>query len=468
MSGLLSLLTGAADQLDFIPGFDPRKDKRGLISALLGGGQKPIAPMPAPTQPKRNMGDIMQIMSQPPAPGGAAPQGGPPLPGDYSTKLSFFDALNPFKDTMQIRANDQARYNMARSQYTAQQAQAAAAQQRSQRTSDATQYGLSGRDALAFINSGEVPDAKVVNSGDSVFVNGGYQQAPETFTAETDALGRPMAFGNVSGAFRDPVGPAEPFSLTDGAQMRDPITGELIAHNEKNFAPPGNGITVKPDGTIQIGGKPSEYSLDPTAPKGKQSGLVFDDQGMIRLSPNPQQAGFNKAALKFNDLAAKNNLVQDDLQRALDSFTVVNEETGQREVKSGQMAAGPASVFAGIPVFGASTPAGTLEGFITTIKANVGFDELQAMREASPTGGALGQVSEQEIKFLQALLGDLEQARDPEVLAYNLERLKTFLAGRQQRYADAFAADYPEIGAAVERREGAKRTVEDLVNHYAD
>ena len=40
---------------------------------------------------------------------------------------------------------------------------------------------------------------------------------------------------------------------------------------------------------------------------------------------------------------------------------------------------------------------------LDTIKANIGFDKLQKMRDASPTGGALGQVSERELGFLQSL-----------------------------------------------------------------
>lgn len=50
----------------------------------------------------------------------------------------------------------------------------------------------------------------------------------------------------------------------------------------------------------------------------------------------------------------------------------------------------------------------TLARKIDTIKANIGFDELQAMREASPTGGALGQVAVQEINYLQSTLGSLD------------------------------------------------------------
>ena len=65
---------------------------------------------------------------------------------------------------------------------------------------------------------------------------------------------------------------------------------------------------------------------------------------------------------------------------------------------------------------------------LNTVKANIGFDKLQAMRAASPTGGALGQVSEFENVLLQATYGSLEQSQDPNELLYNLRRIRKLYA----------------------------------------
>lgn len=65
----------------------------------------------------------------------------------------------------------------------------------------------------------------------------------------------------------------------------------------------------------------------------------------------------------------------------------------------------------------------TVNARLGTIQANVGFDELQEMRDNSPTGGALGQVSEREIDFLQALRGNISIGLDAPELAYNIARL---------------------------------------------
>ena len=44
-----------------------------------------------------------------------------------------------------------------------------------------------------------------------------------------------------------------------------------------------------------------------------------------------------------------------------------------------------------------------------TVVSNIGFERLQAMRDASPTGGALGQVSDNELRLLSSALGSLSQ-----------------------------------------------------------
>jgi len=54
---------------------------------------------------------------------------------------------------------------------------------------------------------------------------------------------------------------------------------------------------------------------------------------------------------------------------------------------------------------------------IEPIQASIGFDRLQRMRDASPTGGALGQVSERELDLLMSTLSNLDQAQsEPQFL----------------------------------------------------
>jgi hypothetical protein len=72
---------------------------------------------------------------------------------------------------------------------------------------------------------------------------------------------------------------------------------------------------------------------------------------------------------------------------------------------------------------------------VLTLKANLGFDRLQQMREASPTGGALGQVAVQELEALQASVGSLEVGQSQSELKRNLDKIdkhyKAWLAAVQ-------------------------------------
>lgn len=65
-----------------------------------------------------------------------------------------------------------------------------------------------------------------------------------------------------------------------------------------------------------------------------------------------------------------------------------------------------------------------IEGYITTVKANIGFDKLQSMRDASPTGGALGQVSELELKQLNSAIAALDLNQHPSVIMENLAQIR--------------------------------------------
>ena len=71
------------------------------------------------------------------------------------------------------------------------------------------------------------------------------------------------------------------------------------------------------------------------------------------------------------------------------------------------------------------TDAGVLARYLETIKANVGFRALQEMRDNSPTGGALGNVSELELKQLNAVKGSLEIRTTAEQLLETLDTVDT-------------------------------------------
>lgn len=88
--------------------------------------------------------------------------------------------------------------------------------------------------------------------------------------------------------------------------------------------------------------------------------------------------------------------------------------------KVGGFTAGFGGLLANVP----GTKARNLQADIDTIKANLGFQQLQAMRDASPTGGALGQVTERELGFLQSTVASLDQLQSPDELRRALNQIK--------------------------------------------
>lgn len=64
-----------------------------------------------------------------------------------------------------------------------------------------------------------------------------------------------------------------------------------------------------------------------------------------------------------------------------------------------------------------------LERKLDTIKANIAFDKLNKLRQASPTGGAVGQVSDKDMELLQAVLGSLSTDQSPDELRNSLKTI---------------------------------------------
>jgi len=88
------------------------------------------------------------------------------------------------------------------------------------------------------------------------------------------------------------------------------------------------------------------------------------------------------------------------------------------------------------------TTAKDFQANLDSLKANIGFQALQAMREASPTGGALGNISDTENKLLQARFGALEIGQSPKQLVENLKKVRKRIVQNYSITRAAFANEY--------------------------
>jgi len=119
---------------------------------------------------------------------------------------------------------------------------------------------------------------------------------------------------------------------------------------------------------------------------------------------------------------------------------------------------------------------------LETMKNNIAVDELQRMRQSSPTGGAMGNVSDRDIALLTGALGRLEVERDPERLVEDIQNIvSTYqrIVGYAQQ--DAESAEYraqlrrqrsgasfgPQPRPTPTPAAGAEPSIDDLLNQYA-
>jgi hypothetical protein len=106
------------------------------------------------------------------------------------------------------------------------------------------------------------------------------------------------------------------------------------------------------------------------------------------------------------------------------------------------------------------------------IEASIGFERLQQMRDASPTGGALGQVTERELDLLKSTLGSLDQAQSEKQFLETLSQVETIYEGIIRKF-DAYppeamaAAGYtPRLSNAPSSGQSGGATDEDLLKKY--
>lgn len=165
----------------------------------------------------------------------------------------------------------------------------------------------------------------------------------------------------------------------------------------------GGGTTIN---MPQVGNIPAGYELYTDPETGGRS---------MRPIPGSPAATEAQQAIEQAEIGKETtnrsaNIVIEDIDRALETIERIPNAT-----------TGPGgAVLQNVPGTGAYNVA----NLVQTVRANAGFDRLQAMRDSSPTGGALGAINKTEMDLLQAAIGNLSLAQDSEQLVYNLKRVK--------------------------------------------
>ena len=151
-------------------------------------------------------------------------------------------------------------------------------------------------------------------------------------------------------------------------------------------------------------------------------------EGLAPKEIQAREAKYPQAITALKGFDAKTNKLVRDIDELIANKDGLNEITGY---------------IAGRTDLSAMSNAGrqALAKF-NTITAKGGFSELQDMRNASPTGGALGNVSNQEGQQLVAAFGTLSRTQNADDLRSSLTAIKSDLQGSKQRVKEAFDETY--------------------------
>lgn len=102
------------------------------------------------------------------------------------------------------------------------------------------------------------------------------------------------------------------------------------------------------------------------------------------------------------------------------------------------------------------TKATDLRKTIDTLKAALSFDTLQEMRNNSPTGGALGAISERELDLLGSTVASLDATQSPTQLKENIEKVIDHYNTYRDAAEQAYNSEYGEAEETPEQAPAAK------------
>lgn len=175
------------------------------------------------------------------------------------------------------------------------------------------------------------------------------------------------------------------------------------------------------------------------------TGYRFKEDGTLEAIPG------GPADIKAGELGAKREKSQ---KAAIDQADRVINKVDQALSKVSLWSSGKGSVLSNIP----GTDAKDLSADLETIKANLGFAELQSMREASPTGGALGAIAVQELVALQSTVASLDQAQSQGQLKSSLKEIKKHYTNWKN------AVNQANVGASAQNN--APSNIDSLLDKY--
>ena len=202
-----------------------------------------------------------------------------------------------------------------------------------------------------------------------------------------------------------------PISVGMGGKtsLRDPYSLKEMVGLNHVMSPEGKDASARGWAGVRQAGERLAYEKTQGGAKAP-AGYRFKSDGTLESIPG------GPADIKAGELGAKA-----DARKAatISSANSVLDTIGEAKKLTGWNTAGAGGVLKMLPM----TDARELAGKVETIKANLGFDRLQEMRQNSPTGGALGAVAVQELTALQSTVASLDQLQTPGAMMRALDKI---------------------------------------------
>ena len=255
--------------------------------------------------------------------------------------------------------------------------------------------------------------------------------------ALAQVLLNPWAPDSVKGAVLQQLLPKQPLTVKEGETLLDPRTFQPIYQNQKNenqwkeigkddYGNPRYGwVNPRSKGVDEQNvPRPVNPAAANTPPQqASQPNEITDPNNPNYPHIRPAPAGANTKdwyEAETKRVAAARNMRPQVVQAATGVIQDIDRIIGMVKEAPGKTTGTGAQLLSNI----GGSKAKDVSALLDTIKANASFDKLQAMRAASPTGGALGQVSDNENRMLQSAIAALDQSQSADQFTRNLNRVK--------------------------------------------
>lgn len=281
------------------------------------------------------------------------------------------------------------------------------------------------------------------------------------YKMNVDAFGNVFGFNSVDNSLAPTA--AAPIGGSQQGQSPQMTEGDLTTYlnalNAKSQELRAAGVPLEQINAWadeQVASLPKVFSANPTqakvgvkpeAPKDPKTAVVYDADGNASVVDVSKPGPIAGAVRPGSQLSAKDKQKLETMKRK--EFNLVNSNAAKINetvrIIDELLGSGALGGVTGIGAVGSKIP-GTkwadAAAKLETLRAKSAFGALSEMRANSPTGGALGSVTERELSLLQNAETQLSQAQSPEAFAKALTEYKRILLESQKRMVEGVQGFY--------------------------